>query len=261
MRVHLLPATAAALLSLLMLSATLLAACGDPVTSTPSPEVVETAEAEARTVTITAPISTTPESDGEEADPISLDGRLFGGGATGVILAHMRPADQTSWYPFAQLLADTGQYTVLTFDFRGYGESTGEKQFDRIDTDLEAAYRFMRDELGMDKIFFVGASMGGTASLVVGARVNVAGVVSISSPDQFPPLDAKETVGGITAPKLFVTSEDDVPAARAQEEFWALARPPKSQHIYEGDAHGTAIFDTPNGPDLEHRIMDFLASN
>jgi pimeloyl-ACP methyl ester carboxylesterase len=235
------------------------AACGDPTSSTPSPEVVATAEAVARTVNFTAQYSTTPESGDEEEDPIVLDARVFGQGETGVILAHMRPADQSSWFPFATELAKTGEFTVLTFDFRGYGESTGEKQFDRIDTDLEAAYEYMRDVLGLEQIYLVGASMGGTASLVVAAREQVAGVISISSPGQFPPLDAVETVDAIRAPKLFITAEDDVPAFRSQEEFWEASTEPKVQQIYDGDEHGTALFDGPHGADIRARLMDFLS--
>lgn len=239
--------------------AALLIGCGDPDTHEPPPEVVATAEAVARTVTFPARYSTTPEADDGEQGPIVLDARIFGNGETGVILAHMRPADQSSWFPFATELAATGDFTVMTFDFRGYGESTGEKQFDRIDTDLVAAYEYMRDTLKVERIFLVGASMGGTASLVVGARVPVAGVVSISSPGQFPPLDAVETVSEIAAPKLFITSADDVPAFRSQEAFWALASAPKTQHIYDGDAHGTALFDGPYAADLRARLLDFLS--
>jgi len=248
------------LLSIVLVVATLAGACGGSVTSEPSPEVVATAEAEARPVTITAAAAITPTSD-EPEDPVPLEGRVFGSGDVGVILSHMRLDDQTAWYPFAQELADTGDYTVLTFDFRGFGESTGEKQFDRIDADLTAAYDYMKDELGIDKVFLVGSSMGGTASLVVAASVPVAGVVSISAPGQFPPIDAEMIVGDITEPKLFITSEDDVPQARTQETFWELAREPKQQHVYEGDAHGTALFDSPHGGDLERRILDFLMSN
>lgn len=233
-------------------------ACGDPTTSTPSPEVIETAESVARTVTIPAPPSTTPISGDDEMDPIVLDGRVFGSGDTGVILAHMRPSDQTSWFPFATELAETGEYTVLTFDFRGYGESTGDKQFDRIDTDLEAAFDYMRDTLQLEDVFIIGASMGGTAALIVGERLPVAGIVSISSPSQFPPLDAEATVGGITAPKLFITSKDDVPAERSQERFWELAQEPKEQVVYEGDAHGTDIFDSPNAGAFRQRLLEFL---
>ena len=244
--------------TLLFTIAALSAACGDPTSSTPSPEVVATAEAQARTVSFPAQYSTTPEKDDDEEDPIVLDARVFGRGETGVILAHMRPADQSSWYPFATELAETGDFTVLTFDFRGYGESTGEKQFDRIDTDLEAAYEYMRDTLGVGTIYLVGASMGGTASLVVAARLPVAGVISISSPGQFPPLDAVETVSDITAPKLFITAEDDVPAFRSQEEFWEAAQEPKAQQIYDGDEHGTALLDGPHALDLRARLLSFL---
>ncbi len=237
------------------------AGCGDTGDTTPPPEVVETAESVARTVTFTSQPSTTPEAGDEEREPLTLDGRVFGDGPTGIILAHMRPADQTEWFPFATELAESGEYTVLTFDFRGYGASTGDKQFDRIDTDLAAAIDYMRDALAIEKVFLVGASMGGTAALVVGSRVDVAGIVSISSPGQFPPLDALEHVGKISEPKLFVTSADDVPQARAQEEFWEIAPEPKQQHIYEGSAHGTALFDGPHSADLKRRITGFFRAN
>jgi pimeloyl-ACP methyl ester carboxylesterase len=236
----------------------ILASCGDPTSSTPSPEVVATAEAQARMVSFVAQYSTTPEKEDDEKDPIVLDARVFGSGPTGVILAHMRPADQSSWYPFATELAESGEFTVLTFDFRGYGDSTGEKQFDRIDTDLEAAYEYMRDDLGVDRIYLVGASMGGTASLVVAARVAVEGIVSISSPGEFLPLDARQTVDDIRARKLFITAEDDVPAFRSQQEFWDAAREPKVQHIYDGDEHGTALLDGPHALDLRARLLAFL---
>jgi pimeloyl-ACP methyl ester carboxylesterase len=116
----------------------------------------------------------------------------------------------------------------------------------------------MRDTLGIEKVFLVGASMGGTASLVVASRAQVAGVISISSPGQFPPLDATETVDEITAPKLFITSEGDVPQFRSQEAFWEAAREPKQQQVYEGDAHGTALFEGVHAADFKARLLDFL---
>lgn len=239
----------------------LLAACGETTHSTPAPEAIATAESASTEITIAAPFSTTPVADDDDrGEPIVLHGRVFGSGPTGVILAHMRPADQTSWFPFATLLAATGRFTVLTFDFRGFGDSTGEKEFDRLDTDLAAAYRYMAEQIGATKIFLVGASMGGTASLAVGGRLGAAGIVSISSPAQFQSLDALGAVGAIAAPKLFVASEDDVPAARSEEQFWAGALDPKEQEIYEGDAHGTNLFEGPHRAELEQRLIDFLST-
>lgn len=235
-------------------------ACGDPDDPSPPPEVIATAESVARTVQFEAQYAATPE--GEDApESLLLDARVFGVGATGVILAHMRLADQTSWFPFATTLARTGDYTVLTFDFRGYGESAGEKQFDRVDLDLVAAYEYMRDVLDIDKIFLVGASLGGTASLVVAARVDAAGVISISAPEELPPLDALAAVDEITEPKLFITAEDDVPAERSQEALWRDAKAPKEQHVYTGNEHGTALFSGLHATDLERRLLAFLLSN
>jgi alpha-beta hydrolase superfamily lysophospholipase len=53
-------------------------------------------------------------------DGVALQGRLFGSGTTGVVVAHMGNAgdSQADWYGVAGALADRG-YAVLTFDRRG----------------------------------------------------------------------------------------------------------------------------------------------
>jgi len=56
------------------------------------------------------------------SDGVLLRGHLYGSGETGVILAHMYPADQSDWTDFAEILAAHG-YQGLTFDFRGFTES------------------------------------------------------------------------------------------------------------------------------------------
>jgi pimeloyl-ACP methyl ester carboxylesterase len=151
-----------------------------------------------------------------------------------------------------------GDFTALTFDFRGYGASTGEKEFDRLDTDLQAALDYMRDDLGISHVLLVGASMGGTASLLVAEREPVAGIVSISSPATYQEIDAVAGVGDISAPKLFIVSEDDHPAMRSLDELWPEAVAPKEQALYEGDAHGTDLFASPVAEDFEERLTDFL---
>lgn len=235
-------------------------ACGDPKPTVPPPEVVETAEADAQHVTFIAASATTPIPEDETA-PVRLDGRIFGSGPTAVILAHMRPADQTSWFPYARRLAETGEFTVLTFDFRGYNDSTGDKQFDRIDADVRAAYDYMHETRGFDKVFLVGASMGGTAALVVGERVSLAGIITISAPSDFRYLDAVGPVANIDAPKLFILSKDDVPAFNSHAKLWAAAPEPRDEEIFEGDAHGTALFDGPHAAAFEQRMTDFLRSH
>ncbi len=250
------------LTTLAVLPLLLAVACGETARSTPSPEAIETAQSVSRDVVIDAPFSTTPVADdSKRGEPVVLRGRLFGNGPTGVILAHMRPADQTAWFPYATELAALGGFTVMTFDFRGYGDSTGDKDFDHVDTDLTAAYDYMRGELGIQKIFLVGASMGGTASIIVAARRQVAGVVSISSPAVFQTMDALDVMKALTAPKLFVTSDKDVPAKRSLEEMLDEAPEPKQQQIYDGNAHGTDLLTSPSSADLRQRITAFISSN
>ena len=60
-------------------------------------------------------------------DGIELNGNVFGQGKKWVILSHMYPTDQTSWFDFAQDLAQDG-YIELTIDFRVYGKSKGDKE-------------------------------------------------------------------------------------------------------------------------------------
>src|ERR1700686_1203225 len=59
------------------------------------------------------------------SDDVLLRGHLYGRGSTGVILAHMYPADQSDWTDFARVLA-AHDYQALTFDFRGFTESEGQ---------------------------------------------------------------------------------------------------------------------------------------
>jgi pimeloyl-ACP methyl ester carboxylesterase len=239
-------------------------ACGKSTKSAPPPEAIETAVSVSRDVSIEAPFSTTPIADPPDANaPIVLRGRVFGTGKTGVILAPMRLADQTAWFEYATALAQDRAYTVLTFDFRGFGMSTGDKEFEHVDTDLIAAYRYMRDSLGIKKIFVIGASTGGTAALVVAARpgIALAGVVSISALSQFEAMDAIAAVPSISAPKLFLASDKDVPAKNSEEALWQAATGPKEQYTFDGDAHGTNIFDSPNAVDLAQRLTRFLKAH
>jgi len=188
-------------------------------------------------------------------DGIRLSGRLFGQGKTGVVLCHMYPADQRSWWEFASLLAEKG-YAALAFDFRGYGESEGKKEIAKIYLDVRAALKYLRDR-GVEKAFLIGASMGGTAALMVAAEEMVSGVVTLSAPDAFRGLDARKAVKEVAAPKLFIAAEGDAYAAKSARFFYEQAAEPKTLHIFSGKAHGTDLFKT-HGEELRDLILDFL---
>jgi len=191
------------------------------------------------------------------SDGVVLAGTVFGDGSAGVVLAHMFPTDQTSWYPFGRQLAAEG-YRALAFDFRGFGRSGGSRRVDEIDLDVRAAAAYLRSQ-GARRIVLVGASMGGTASIKAATPGGVDALIAISSPMRFRGLNVSETeLTRLTMPSLWITSERDsvTPAMRAMH---AAAGGRKTLHVYSGSAHGTYIFDSPHGPDLTGRILVFIA--
>lgn len=192
-------------------------------------------------------------------DGVVLRGRRFGDGDIYVILTHMFPSDQTSWYPFARVLAEEG-YTALTLDFRGYGVSEGEKVIEEISKDVNAALTLAQSS-GAKQVFLMGASMGGTAALKLAATESVAGVVAISAPLEFMGLNVEQDIGEVEEPKLIVASEDDRSAAIYASKLYELANGDKELKIYPGSAHGTAIFSSEDGNALQALLLDFLESH
>jgi dienelactone hydrolase len=194
-------------------------------------------------------------------DGVELFGDLRGEGEVGVVLAHMFPSDRSSWSEFAALLAEDG-YLTLAFDFRGYGDSGGEKEIPEIWRDVIAAARELRDR-GVVKVVVIGASMGGTAALVAASREPAAidGVITLSAPSTFMGLSAPpEVLAASNAPKLFVAAEGDGAAAQTAQGFYQGSSPPKRVEILTGADHGTDLLEGRNTEAVRRLLLDFLKS-
>jgi uncharacterized protein len=202
------------------------------------------------------------------SDGVTLAGRLFGpaDAQEGVVLSHMLPADQTSWYPFAQRLADDG-YRVLTFDFRGYcpggdgGCSQGTKDINAAPTDLDAAVRYLRAH-GPQRIGLAGASMGGTASLLVAGTdpAGIDAVVTLSAPQVLSGLGVGlSQLAAVAAPKLFVAGLGDPSGAvNAADAMYADSPQPKDEQIVTDDSHGTDLLSGPQGEHVQELIEQWF---
>ena len=168
-------------------------------------------------------------------DSEDLWGSVFGVGEIAVILTHMRGRDQTSWFPFARFIGESG-YKVLTFDFRGYGKSSGVKDT-RMDRDLEAAIAYMRAK-GAKQVILIGASMGGTAVIELASESQVQGVAALSPPAEFGRINALIAVESMVIPLLLIVAEKD-------SQYYADARKIESAAaatqflVVEGQEHGT----------------------
>ncbi|MFL5767521.1 MAG: alpha/beta hydrolase [Actinomycetota bacterium] len=199
-------------------------------------------------------------------DGIRLEGRVFGSGDIGVVLSHMFPADQRSWWPFAATLADDG-YLVLTFDFRGYcpggnaGCSGGSKDIPKISEDVAAAASYLRNA-GAKRIMLIGASMGGTASLLAAAQPEVApsAIVTLSAPLSFEGLTIDPTtLQNVEAPKLFIAGNGDTTAAQAAQQLYDQALGSRRIEIVPTDDHGTDLLTGTRGEEVQKLITTYLA--
>lgn len=194
----------------------------------------------------------------EASDGVRLDARHFpAAGERLVILLHMYPADQTSWFGFAEELQARG-IDALTFDFRGYGESGGEKDPGVADRDARAALAFARSR-GFERVVLIGASMGGTAAIVVAAGEAVDGVAALSAPAAMAELDAAPVIAGVAAPIRLVAAGDDLSGAESLRDL--AARADLGDHevlLVAGRAHGTALLEEPGHETVRGWLLDFL---
>jgi len=202
------------------------------------------------------------------SDGVKLAGRLFGpvGATSGVVLAHMLPADQRSWYPFAQRLGEQG-FRVLTFNFRGYcpggdgGCSEGTKQVDAAPVDLLAAVDRLRAE-GVERVGIAGASMGGTAALLVAADDprGIPAVVALSAPQQIEGLAVvPEVLQRVTGAKLYIAGLGDPAGAVAAADAMAAMSPqPMREEIVTDDAHGTGLLSSAQGERVQQLIEQWF---
>ncbi len=155
----------------------------------------------------------------------TLRGRVWSDGRIGVVLAHgfSQETGQDDWNAFADYLASLG-YGVLTFDFRSFcdgdGCSEGRMQLGENWRDAAAAVEYMRSR-GSERIFLVGASMGGIAAFRAAdeGELDLAGIVSLATPQypyvyyeiEYPENDiTPERLQRIAAPKLFIAGARDV---------------------------------------------------
>ena len=256
----------------IMVVVAFLAACGGveleptfvPLTSTllpsaspmpPTPTML-LANSLSRNLTETVTFATT--------DGITLAGTLFGKGSSAVILAHQGTpgADQTTWHPFANLLAERG-YTALTFDFRGVGQSEGKLIYGNLAMDVSAAVQFLQDR-GYQKIICIGASMGGTACIraaqdhVFDGSIILASTMTAGSGKDALRL-TPDDLRNLTQPKIFISASDEYSiVVNDTKRMYELSSDPKDLLLLPGTQHGTNLFDTDAGEELSAVMLRFL---
>ncbi len=225
-------------------------ACASGSSVSPSQSTQNLAET---SETITGP-ATTKQARFTTRDGEEISGLVYGQGDIGIVLAHMRGRGQSSWAEFATVASDSG-YVVLTFDFRGYGDSTGTKD-KRMDRDLEAAVRYMLFVENVRKVVIVGASMGGTAAITIADEYNVTAVAALSPSISYGRIDALEAASTMKTPLLLVVAENDPPFNGYANRLITAASTTRYLEM-AGSQHGTNLF-AEHKDELTEQLLAFV---
>lgn len=221
-------------------------------------------------VAITACAETSKQDvDIEAPDGVNLKGTYFSAGRRGpaMLLLHQCNMDRHAWDGLAKDLSEAG-VNVLTVDFRGFGESGGERLPFRelvrtvipqkFPGDVDAAYAFLLAQKDVDeaRVAAGGASCGVTQSSGLAARrPEIRALVLLSG------IAADETKAYIArTPSLAIfgaASEEDKGAADGIKAALAASKHPQSTlRMYGGAEHGVPMFAV--YPELEPMIVNWV---
>jgi len=190
-------------------------------------------------------------------DDLTLAGTYYNPGqpGPGVLLLHQCNRDRLSWHDLAQSLMQSG-YHVLTFDYRGYGESEGENPpwagFDdalaRWGDDLERAYAFLRQQPGVqgNRLGLGGASCGVFMALELTRRHPdaVQTLVLLSGGVNDRVIDFLKTAKDV--PVYSVVSAEDGSLGSMRRIIEATPHPGSRLITLRSAGHGTDMFATQN---------------
>lgn len=95
-----------------------------------------------------------------------------------LLYSHGNAEDIGDAMPDLERLRDLG-YAVFVYDYRGYGLSSGTPSTRGVCIDVETAYRYLRETLGLapERIVLYGRSVGGGPSVHLAARQPVGGLI------------------------------------------------------------------------------------
>jgi pimeloyl-ACP methyl ester carboxylesterase len=189
-------------------------------------------------------------------DGIALSGIRRGSGRSALVLSNEYVSGQSIWRALPEQLQRMG-YVVLTYDYRGIGESSGRFDPTRGAEDLQAAIGYIR-ATGADRVVLIGSSLGGLLSADLAANAGADGLVLISPARSFAGLTVRDAaLRELGIPKLFAWFSDDKVTAQASHMF-EVAGAPKDKVIYPGSGHGTQLLRTGSGGDFVRTLQAWL---
>lgn len=199
--------------------------------------------------------------DIKAADGTNLKASYFSPGRPGpaILLLHQCNMDRHAWDGLAKDLSDAG-FHVLTLDFRGFGDTGGERNAQKWPGDVDTAFAYLVAQNGVDRtrIAAGGASCGVTQSSDLAARNHDVKALMLLSGNAS---DATKAYIAATPslPVFGAASEGDTGAAKGIRDAVGASKNPQSQvKIYSGTEHGVPMFG--KNAELEPMIVTWLKS-
>lgn len=213
-----------------------------------------------------------PSTDGVVLDAWSIPPASDG---PWILFCHGNGGNIANRLDAARLLHDLGA-GVLLFDYRGYGQSTGEPSEQGLYDDGEAVWQWLVTRQKPQQVVVFGESLGGGVATWLALRHPAPGLILESTyscmadeaaavypwlpvrlllRDRFPSIDR---VPRIDCPKLFIHSpQDDVIPYRLGRRLFEAAAPPKAFYETRGGHNVDALS---REPAYQAALRDFLSS-
>lgn len=222
--------------------------------------VAMTATADSKEVTFSA------------ADGFTLKGTLHstGRGGPGILLLHECNADRTIYEDLGTMLSTAG-YTVLAFDFRGFGGSKGgeytdfaskrQKIGELMPGDVDAALKFLASQSTVNPraIGVVAGSCGVTQAIGAARRhEQIRTLVLLSGGTD----DSGEAYikGAANLPILGIASEEDTDAAASIKKIVGLSSHQSSRvDMLKGAGHAASMFQ--KQPEQQADVVIWFRAN
>ena len=205
-------------------------------------------------------------------DGVTLKASYYSPGkpGPGLLLLHQCNSDRSAWAGFAKSAVARG-YHVMALDYRGFGESEGQKFGDlqsqqpviaeKWPGDVDAAFAFLIAQPGVDKdrIGASGASCGVNQAVALASRHPEVKTVVLLSGGLTPEARAYLQKSA-WMPVMASASADDGDSVNTMRFILGWSRNPKNKFVeFKAAGHGTEMFAVEKT--LEPQMLDWFEAN
>lgn len=188
-----------------------------------------------------------------------------------LLYSHGNAEDLGVLLPYLERYRAQG-FAVFAYDYRGYGRSEGAPSEAGVYRDIDAAYRYLVDELGVppERIIGYGRSLGGAVTIDLAARQPLAGLVVESSftsafgvlpVTRIMPFDkfrSRSKIGQVGCPVLVIHGRSDEVIPFSHGEALFAAAPEPKRNLWLDNAHHNDVPDV-GGEAYLAALRDFAA--